>query len=96
MDFDFLNKVFDILAELKIRRYVFPLMVIITTLSYLKVRHERKKITREEEDAMIEATYEKDENGLYPWETDTNDHPDRVGKNSTPLQKNWGPKRGQW
>jgi len=62
----------------------------------LKVRHDRRKITREEEDAMIEASYEKDENGLYPWEVDTNDHPDRVGKNSTPIKKNWGPQRGRW
>ena len=67
MNFDFLIGVFDFLAKIKIRRYVFVLMVAMMTISYLKVRHERKKITQEEEDALIEATYQKDEDGLYPW-----------------------------
>ena len=71
-------------------------MVIMMTLSYLKVRHSRKKISREQEDAMIEANYQKDENGLYPWEADTNDHPSRVTKGSKPIRKNWGPQRGRW
>lgn len=71
MNFDVLLGFFDILAKIKIRRYVFVLMVIMMTLSYLKVRHSRKKISREQEDAMIEANYQKDENGLYPWEADT-------------------------
>ena len=88
--------IFDILEKIKLRRYVFVLMVLMMTLSYLKVRHSRRKISREEEDAMIEATYERDENGLYPWEVDTNDHPDRVKKNSQPIKKNWGPQRGRW
>ena len=96
MNFDFLMDVFDFLAKIKIRRYVFVLMVAMMTISYLKVRHERKKITQEEEDALIEATYQKDEDGLYPWEADTNDHPDRVGKNSMPIKKTWGAQRGKW
>lgn len=96
MDFEQFIWIFDFLERVKIRRYVFPLMVIMMTLSYLKVRHDRKKITQEEEDAAIEATYQKDENGLYPWEADTNDHPSRVAKDSRPLKRDWGPQRGKW
>lgn len=96
MDLSGLMVIFDFLEKVKLRRYIFVLMVVITTISYLKIRHARKKITREEEDAMIESTYQKDENGFYPWEVDTNDHPDRVGTNSKPIQKNWGPQRGKW
>lgn len=96
MNFDILLDFFDILAKIKIRRYVFILMVTMTVLRYLKVRHDRKKITQEEEDAVIEATYEKDENGLYPWEADTNDHPSRVEEVSEPLKKTWGAQRGRW
>ncbi|MGM0168671.1 hypothetical protein IGI39_004426 [Enterococcus sp. AZ135] len=96
MNFEGLMWIFDILEKIKMKRYVFVLMVIMMTLSYLKNRHHRRKITLEEENALIEATYPKDENGLYPWETDTNDHPSRIGKKSVPIKKNWGPKRGQW
>lgn len=66
------------------------------TISYLRVRHAHKKFTKAEEDALIEATYEKDEDGRYPWEVDTDDHPDRVAKNSEPLKRDWGPQRGKW
>lgn len=96
MNFDLILDFFDILAKVKVRRYVFILMVTMTALRYLKVRHDRKKITQEEEDALIELTYEKDENGLYPWEADTNDHPSRVDKISEPLKKTWGAQRGRW
>lgn len=96
MDFEKFIWIFDFLEKVKIRKFIFPLMVIMMSLSYLKIRHERRKITQEEEDAFIAANYEKDENGLYPWEADTNDHPSRVGKNSQPMKRNWGPKRGSW
>ncbi|MBO0458503.1 hypothetical protein JZO77_17350 [Enterococcus hulanensis] len=96
MNFDHLIWIFDLLEKVQIRKYVFVLMVVMMTVSYLKVRHDRRKITQEEEDAAIEATYQKDENGLYPWEADTNDHPSRVKKNSQPLKRDWGPQRGKW
>lgn len=96
MNSDFLLTIFDILSKIKLRKYVFMLMVLMMTFSYLRIRHSRKKITREEEDAIIDATYEKDKNGQYPWEVDTNDHPDRVDKSSKPLKNDWGPKRGKW
>ncbi|MDU5512077.1 hypothetical protein [Enterococcus gilvus] len=96
MDFEQFIVVFDFLEKVKIRRYVFPAMVLVMTISYLKIRYSRRKITQEEENILIEATYQKDENGLYPWEADTDDHPDRVGKKCKPIQKNWGPQRGRW
>ena len=96
MDFEQFMWIFDFLERVKIRRYIFPLMVCMMTISYLKARRAHRKITIEEEDAAIEATYQKDENGLYPWEADTDDHPSRVGKNSQPVKRNWGPQRGKW
>lgn len=96
MNFDGLMWIFELLEKVQIRKYVFVVMVFMMTLSYLKVRHQRRKITKEEEDALIDTTYEKNEDGLYPWEADTNDHPSRVGKNSAPIKKNWGPQRGKW
>ena len=96
MDFDGLIGFFEILAKLKLRKYVGFLILIIMAVRYIKNRHYRKKITLEEEDALIEATYQKDDDGLYPWEADTNDHPDRVGKNSLPIKKTWGAQRGKW
>lgn len=95
MDFDLMD-FFNLLTKIKIRRYLFMLMVIMTTIRYLKVRYERKRITQEEEEALIDATYEKDENGLYPWEVDTDDHPSRVDNMSEPLKKTWGAQRGRW
>lgn len=96
VDFDWIMTIFDFLAKLKIRKYMLVLMVVMTTLSYLRIRYTRKKITKEEEDALIEATYAKDEEGRYPWEVDTNDHPSRVTKDSRRISNSWGPKKGQW
>ncbi len=48
-------------------------------------------------DDELEATYGKNEAGLFPWEVDTNDSPDRVEKNAKKYNiKQYGPKRGRW
>lgn len=96
MNFEGLIGLFEVLARIKLKRYALVLMVILTTIRYLKVRRERKKITQKEEDALIETMYQKNEDGLYPWEVDIDDHPSRVGKKSKPIPKNWGAQRGKW
>ncbi|WP_242704658.1 hypothetical protein [Candidatus Enterococcus ferrettii] len=63
---------------------------------YLQNRWKHRQITAAEENQRIEAIYEKDENGLYPWEVDTNDSPERVTPETRPMVNSWGPKRGRW
>ena len=57
---------------------------------------EYRQITADEDTRQIEATYEKDENGLYPWEADTDNSPERVTPDCKPMVRDWGPKRGRW
>lgn len=44
----------------------------------------------------VEKYYEKNADGLYPWEVNTDDHPNSIPKGSKRMQNNWGPKRGKW
>lgn len=74
---------------------VFFLVTVISSIGYLSYRREKSK-HRDQEEAEIQATYQKDENGLYPWEADTDDSPDRVDKNSKRYVYNDRPKRGGW
>lgn len=93
---DVLTKIVTFIKIFKVRRVLMVVMLTATTLSYLRIRRARKSITQEEEDAFIKETYQKDENGLYPWEVDVDDHPSRVTKESKPMINSWGPKRGKW
>lgn len=88
--------VLDFIAEFKLRRLIIMFVLAATTISYFRIKRTRKRITQEEEDAMIEAIYPKDEEGLYPWEVDTDDHPDRIQKGSRRISSKWGPRRGRW
>lgn len=83
-------------AKLNFRKMLITITFTMMAIRYLQNRHNRRKITAEEENARIEAKYEKDENGLYPWEADTDDSPQRVGPDSKPMARDWGPKRGRW
>jgi hypothetical protein len=40
--------------------------------------------------------YEKDENGLYPWEADQDDSPQRIEKTATRYVNQARPRRGRW
>lgn len=76
------------------------LIIIMTLLGmafyYLKNRKQRKLISAEEEQRLIDEIYEKNNEGLYPWEVDTNDHPSSIPKNSKRIVHRWGPRRGRW
>lgn len=88
--------VMDFIAEFKLRRMLIMLVLAATTISYFRIKRKRKKITTEEEDAIIQDTYPRDEDGLYPWEADTNDHPSRIQEGSRRISSRWGPRRGRW
>lgn len=83
-------------GTLSIRRIIISITFAVMALRYIQVRRKHRKITTEEEKQRIEELYEKDENGLYPWEADTDDSPNRVTPESKPLVNKWGPKRGRW
>lgn len=96
MDID-INQIIDSIPSLgSIRPYLILLVFLGSTIQYLRVRKARKKITAEEEEATIQHYYTKDENGNYPWEVNTNDHPDSIPKDSKRVMNTWGPKRGKW
>lgn len=96
MEFD-INQIIDAIPSLgSIRRYLILLVLLGSTIQYLRVRRARKRITPEEEEVAIQQTYKKDENGFYPWEVDTDDHPNSIPKDSKRVANTWGPKRGKW
>ncbi|MGG5318753.1 hypothetical protein [Enterococcus sp. AZ072] len=78
------------------KRILIALTFTMMAVRYLQNRYKHRQITAEEENQRIEAIYEKDENGLYPWEADTDDSPLRVTPESKPIVNRWGPKRGRW
>lgn len=80
----------------KIRSVVGVAFLLTMARQYLKVRKSRKKISVDEDQKMIEDTYEKDKNGLYPWEVDKDDSPKRISSNAKRIVNDWAPKRGRW
>lgn len=96
MNFD-INQFIDAIPSLgSVRRYLILLVILGSAIRYLRVRRTRKRISPEEEESVIQQTYIKDENGLYPWEVDINDHPSSIPKDSKRVTNTWGPKRGKW
>lgn len=80
----------------KIRSLVVVLFLGLLGLKYLKIRKERKKISTQDDSYRIESIYKKNENGLYPWEVDEDDSPERISANAKRMNTNWGPERGRW
>ncbi|MDR2833343.1 MAG: hypothetical protein LBV67_06490 [Streptococcaceae bacterium] len=72
------------------------LVFILMGISWVRIHHKHKKKTIEEDTKEIEMYYEKNEEGLYPWEVDTDDDPKKIPEDATPISHNWGPQRGQW
>lgn len=63
------------------------------------VAHRRaKKRTHDEDLEKIEAHFEKNEDGLYPWEVNTDDDPKNMDKNAQPDMDviDYFPQRGRW
>lgn len=83
-------------ATAKIRTLVGTLVMILLAVQYLKIRSARKKITEVEENETIEKIYEKNEDGLYPWEIDQDDSPKRIAEDARRFNNNWAPQRGRW
>lgn len=72
-----------------------PFFIIVIGM-WLSARHRSKKRSEEDEQEMIDEKFEKNEEGLYPWEVDTDDSPDRIKAEHKPIDMDFLPKRGRW
>ncbi|EPH97722.1 hypothetical protein D920_01887 [Enterococcus faecalis 13-SD-W-01] len=95
--FDFLIKILPGGTPMgKFKALVGTLLMIMLAVQYLKIKISRKRITEEEEAKKIEELYEKNDDGLYPWEEDMDDSPNRIAKDARQISNDWMPKRGRW
>lgn len=65
-------------------------------LSYFIFKVRRKKERKGQQLPSDLTGYEKDENGLYPWENDEDDSPERIKKTATRYVNQARPRRGRW
>lgn len=79
-----------------IRFWALAGVILIGSVSYLVNRHRHRHLSDDERDQEIELYFEKDQEGLYPWETDLDDSPDRIEKGAKRYILKDGPKRGRW
>lgn len=61
-------------------KLLFMLFVTLSCGQYLVLHFSKKRRDLKKEEKTIEEIYSKDENGLYPWERDTDDSPERAIK----------------
>lgn len=78
------------------RKFLIVLVFLGSAVQYLRIRKTKKRVTMQEDLENVEKYYEKNADGLYPWEVNTDDHPNSIPKGSKRMQNNWGPKRGKW
>ena len=66
-------------------------------LSYFRfsIKEEKKSPKRNPMDADL-SQYEKNEEGLYPWEVDQDNSPERIEKTATRYVNQARPRRGRW
>ena len=65
-------------------------------LSYLGFRLKKKKDHQSETLENDWSQYQKNEEGLYPWEEDQDDSPQRIEKTATTYVNQARPRRGKW
>lgn len=79
-----------------IRMIAIMLVIGIFCWRYIRLRISRKNNQDNDEKDLLEH-FEKDENGLFPWEIDTDDSPDRIPHNAKRHPHISGrPRRGRW
>lgn len=86
--------VIQVVRKIGIRKLAFMLFVTVSMVSYAR---QRRVCRRQEDDEIkLEELYDKNEEGLYPWEADTDDSPERIPQNAQRYVNTHGPKRGRW
>lgn len=99
-----MDKVFDWIIKFlltgsflaKMRTFFGLLFLVLCGIKYLSFRRMRKRKTEIEELEEISEIFQKNEEGLYPWESDQDDHPKRIRKDAKRISTHWGPERGRW
>lgn len=65
-------------------------------VSYLITRLQKKEEHKKKPASLDFSNYEKNEAGLYPWEVDTDDSPERIPENAKRYVNKARLKRGRW
>ncbi|WP_206859504.1 hypothetical protein [Candidatus Enterococcus mangumiae] len=65
-------------------------------ISYLGYRLKKKKHHQADSFETDLSQYEKNEEGLYPWEVDADDSPKRIDQKAKRYVNQARPKRGKW
>ena len=65
-------------------------------VSYLITRLRKKEEHKKKPASLDFSNYEKNEAGLYPWEVDTDDSPERIPENAKRYVNTARLKRGRW
>jgi hypothetical protein len=96
-----MSHIIDFISGLFSHRYLLfriPIFLLCGAYIIQLVTKKKREKLKEDEDTMLSQQYEKDENGLYPWESDTDDSPDRIPDDARRYsnRKTGGPKRGRW
>ena len=64
--------------------------------SYVGFRLKKKKDPQKNQMETDLSQYEKNEDGLYPWEVDQDNSPERIEKTATRYVNQARPRRGRW
>ena len=64
--------------------------------SYVGLRLKKKKDHQKNQMETDLSQYEKNEDGLYPWEVDQDNSPERIEKTATRYVNQARPRRGRW
>ncbi|MGX2946962.1 hypothetical protein [Enterococcus alishanensis] len=92
---DKLKFIYDIFHAIGVRKILFIFFILIVIIQFF--RENKKRDYRNLSDTELEEIYQKDDNGLFPWEVDTDDSPDRISKDAKRhIYKKAGPRRGRW
>ncbi|MBO1305894.1 hypothetical protein JZO70_06970 [Enterococcus sp. 669A] len=83
----------EVIKNLGMRKIILIIFISVSFVYFLRQKFKRRRLYDEE---SIEEIYQKDENGLYPWEADTDDSPDRIPEDAKKYIHQAGPKRGRW
>lgn len=70
--------------------------LILIALSYFLMRLRKKNERGEDSQKDELQNFQKNEEGLYPWEADTDDSPDRIPANAKRYVNKARLKRGRW
>ncbi len=85
-----------LVSPIMIKFFIFFLMTCLICFKIITRKLTSKEKKETTDDDTLQTMFSKDDNGKYPWETDTDDSPDRINKTTRRLKDSTGAKRGRW